>query len=626
MRSFGRSHILVSLSLGASVLALSAMQPAFSVGSQGIGQRYNDGLDSRHSVTSFINAAKSIGYTGSAWTAGRSSTNAWSDAMGAAVVGYFGHANAGLFQVDDAATDATDQFIGAGFETDVASTDSRFRWWGEYLPFTDVDDVRLAVLAGCYTANADEIFGQFAEIGERKGIDSVVGFTDLVYYPGSTDLLGGLSACERKNACLVRENWTYQSSNLPEKKGISQMQLSHSRKVVSATFDDPNLVSAAGLVPVMKIAKDAGLHSLADEHLSVPTDKGANPGLKVASLVAGMVAGADSIDDMGLLRHGGMGRIFNNAYAPSTLGSFLREFTFGHVRQLDAIASRFLLNLDATTPLLGETCQSLVMVDVDDTIIEVHGYAKQGAAHGYSGVRGLNALIGTVSGPDFAPVICGGRLRKGNAGSPRGAARLITDVLTLVGRSSLTGRKVLFRADSAFRGHPTISAALKAGADVSVTLRLDPAVRAAITKIPDDAWTKIQYPNAVQDEETGKWISDAEVAEMPFIAFAAQKKAHHTPGRLIVRRVPEANPKTPAGQGTLFDTWRFHAFFTTTDPKTLNTVAADKTHRAHAIIEQVNADLKSGPLAHLPEVILSPRSASRSQTARRDHEAVFAEW
>lgn len=185
MRSFGRSHILVSLSLGASVLALSAMQPAFSVGSQGIGQRYNDGLDSRHSVTSFINAAKSIGYTGSAWTAGRSSTNAWSDAMGAAVVGYFGHANAGLFQVDDAATDATDQFIGAGFETDVASTDSRFRWWGEYLPFTDVDDVRLAVLAGCYTANADEIFGQFAEIGERKGIDSVVGFTDLVYYPSA---------------------------------------------------------------------------------------------------------------------------------------------------------------------------------------------------------------------------------------------------------------------------------------------------------------------------------------------------------------------------------------------------------------------------------------------------------
>ena len=110
-------------------------------------------------------------------------------------------------------------------------------------------------------------------------------------------------------------------------------------------FDDPNLVSAAGLVPVLALADGAGLRRLADEHLSVPTDKGANAGLKVASLVAGMVAGADSIDDMALLRHGGMGRIFAKAYAPSTLGSFLRAFTFGHVRQLDAVAARFLLAL-----------------------------------------------------------------------------------------------------------------------------------------------------------------------------------------------------------------------------------------------------------------------------------------
>ena len=110
-------------------------------------------------------------------------------------------------------------------------------------------------------------------------------------------------------------------------------------------FDDPNLVSAAGLVPVLALADRAGLRRLADEHLSVPTDKGANAGLKVASLVAGMVAGADSIDDMALLRHGGMGRIFARAYAPSTLGSFLRAFTFGHVRQLDAVAARFLLAL-----------------------------------------------------------------------------------------------------------------------------------------------------------------------------------------------------------------------------------------------------------------------------------------
>ncbi len=100
------------------------------------------------------------------------------------------------------------------------------------------------------------------------------------------------------------------------------------------------------------MAESAGLRDLADEHLTVPTDKGANAGLKVASLVAGMVAGADSIDDMALLRHGGMGRVFTQAYAPSTLGSFLRAFAFGHVRQLDAVASRFLIGLAGLTRLL----------------------------------------------------------------------------------------------------------------------------------------------------------------------------------------------------------------------------------------------------------------------------------
>src|SRR3954452_2359934 len=119
------------------------------------------------------------------------------------------------------------------------------------------------------------------------------------------------------------------------------MRLSHTPRAVRAEFDDPNLVSSAGLVPAMALAESVGLRGLADEWLSVPTDKGANAGLKVSSLVAGMVADADSIDDMALLRHGGMGRVFDHAYAPSTLGSFLRACTFGHVRQLDAVASRF---------------------------------------------------------------------------------------------------------------------------------------------------------------------------------------------------------------------------------------------------------------------------------------------
>lgn len=160
------------------------------------------------------------------------------------------------------------------------------------------------------------------------------------------------------------------------------MQLCHTSAATSALFDDPNLVSSAGLVPVLALARSAGLQDLAQHHLSVPSDKGANAGLKVSSLVAGMVAGADSIDDMALLRHGAMGRVFAGAYAPSTLGSFLRSFTFGHVRQLDAVASRFLGRLGARTPLLQlhDTAAERVMIDIDDTIIEVHGYAKQARA------------------------------------------------------------------------------------------------------------------------------------------------------------------------------------------------------------------------------------------------------
>src|SRR5439155_15924166 len=174
------------------------------------------------------------------------------------------------------------------------------------------------------------------------------------------------------------------------------MQLSHTRPVVSAVFDEPNLVSSAGLVPVMALAGKARLCELADERLSVPTDKGANPGLELSSLVAGMVAGADSIEDMALLRHGGMGTVFAGAYAPSTLGSFLRSFTFGHVRQADAVASRFLINLAEHTQLFGGRDDTgAVMVDLDDTIIEVLGDSNQGAAFGYSGVRGLNALLAT---------------------------------------------------------------------------------------------------------------------------------------------------------------------------------------------------------------------------------------
>lgn len=375
------------------------------------------------------------------------------------------------------------------------------------------------------------------------------------------------------------------------------MQLSHIRPVAAARFDDPNLVSCAGLVPMAALAQECGLAMLADEHLSVPTDKGSNAGAKVASLVAGMVAGADSIDDMALLRHGAMGTVFDRPYAPSTLGSFLREFAFGHVRQLDAVASRLLARLHARTPVLAGI-DGPVMVDLDDTIIEVHGYAKQGSGYGYSGVRGLNALIATVTTEHAAPVITGQRLRKGACGSPRGAARIIGDTLATVKRlrSPESTGKPLMRADSAFYGYPSVAAALRGGADVSVTVRLDPKVKAAIAEIADDAWTSIEYTDAIYDETTHQWISRAEVAEIGFTAFSSRKASEHIAGRLVVRRIPDLNHNDD-GQATLFDVWRFHAFFTTTD---LDTVTADKAHRGHAIIEQVHADLKSSALAHLP--------------------------
>jgi hypothetical protein len=397
------------------------------------------------------------------------------------------------------------------------------------------------------------------------------------------------------------------------------MKLSHTLARTSVVFDDPNLVSSAGLVPVLALADRAGLPELAERHLTVPTDKGANAGLKVASLVAGMVAGADSIDDMAVLRHGGMGRLFTRAYAPSTLGSFLRRFTFGHIRQLDAIAARFLVALAGLTRLtVAPTgCAALegrpgyAMLDVDDTIIEVHGHGKQGAGFGYSRVRGLNALLATLSSEVSGPVIVAQRLRKGACNSSRGAKRLVGDAVKQARRLLGPQATVLVRMDSAFYGRGAVHAALAGGAAVSVTVRMNAQIKAAITAIDAEAWTTIEYTDAVFDEASGCWVSRAEVAEIAFTAFAAQKKADQVTGRLVVRRIPDVNADTlaAAGQGTLFDVWRFHAFFTTADPAILDTIAADATHRAHAIIEQVHADLKGSALAHLPSGVFTANAA-----------------
>jgi len=374
---------------------------------------------------------------------------------------------------------------------------------------------------------------------------------------------------------------------------------------LTAGFDDPNLVSCAGLVPVMTLAERAGLHDLARAHVRVPGAAGSNAGVKVAALVAGMVAGADTIDAMDLLRHGGMGRVLTAGRAPSTLGTFLRSFTFGHVRQLDAVASRLLVNLAGSAPLLVGADQ-VAYLDIDDTIKATYGYAKQGAGYGYSGVKGLNALLAIVSTPVSAPVIAATRLRRGATNSAKGAARLVADALVTAAKAGATGQ-VTVRADSAYYNHDVITAARTGGARFSITARMDPAVTRAITQIPDTAWVGIKYPHAIYDQDEHRWVSDAEVAEIGFTAFTSRRHSEHIGARLIVRRVKRLNPTTvPAGQGALFTTWRHHAVFTDSAESML---AAEATHRDHAIVEKVIAELKNGPLAHLPSGRINANAA-----------------
>ena len=367
------------------------------------------------------------------------------------------------------------------------------------------------------------------------------------------------------------------------------MRVCHS---FTAAFDDPNLVSCAGLAPVLALAEQAGLARLVAEHVKIAKPAGVNAGVKVSCLVAGMVAGADSITDMDLLRHGGMGRLFDGVRAPSTLGTFLRSFTFGHVRQLDAVASRLLVTLAAQTPLLPGAGQ-IAYIDVDDTVRSTFGYAKAGAGRGYTGVKGLNALIATISTPLAAPVIAAVRLRKGSTNSVRGAHRLVADALVTATKAGGCGLRVL-RADSAFYNHQVIAACGRHKASFSITARQDCAVRKAIAGIDPNAWTSIKYTNAVFDTDQQRWISQAEVAEVEYTAFTSRPKVERVTARLIVRRVPDLNP---AHQDELFTVHRYHAVFTNSP---LSMLAAEKAHRGHAIVEQVIADLKDSALAHLP--------------------------
>ena len=385
------------------------------------------------------------------------------------------------------------------------------------------------------------------------------------------------------------------------------MRVCHSLEPV---FDDPNLIAFGGLPAVMSVAEQAGLSDLVGEHVTVPGTAGANAAVKVSAIVAGLVVGADSISDLDVLRHGGMGRVFADLRAPTTLGTHLRGYRFGHVRQLDAVASRLLASLAKVSPILTGADQ-LVYLDVDDTIRETHGYHKQGAAYGYSRVKGLNAQVAILSTPLAAPVIAATRLRKGNIDSGHGAARLIADSLATLRRATTTGL-VVVRADSAYFRHDVVAAATAGGAMFSVTARLNKAVVKAIAGIQESAWTAIRYPNAIFDEEQQRWISDAEVAEVPFTAFTSHRKHEHVTARLIIRRVKRLNPKVATTQGELVPGYRYHAVFTNV---TLGLVEAEATHRDHAVIEAVFADLKDGPLAHAPSGKFTANAAWLALTA-----------
>jgi hypothetical protein len=386
------------------------------------------------------------------------------------------------------------------------------------------------------------------------------------------------------------------------------MQLSQIPRV-AATFDDVNLLPSAGLVPVMRLARRAGLESLVRRIVTVPGGAGVNAAAKVASIVAGMLTGADSILDMDAVREGAVGKVLPGVKAPSTLGTFLRAFTFGHVRQLGAVAAGFLIALAQLVPMLtghDDHRDAVTWLDTDDTMRETHGYAKQGVGYGYNKVKGLNALLGIVSTAVSAPIIVAHRLRQGTVSSARGAGKFLADAIAAARRVG-AGPVIRCRLDSAFYNHSVVAAIRKARAQFSITARMDKAVQKAISSIPENAWVSIKYPTAIYDQDEQRWISDAQVAETTYTAFTSRAHRHHVTARLIVRRVKRLNPKTaPPGQDELFSVYRYHAVFTdSTEPMLL----AEAHHRDHAIIEQVIADLKSSALKHFPSASFNANGA-----------------
>jgi hypothetical protein len=374
-------------------------------------------------------------------------------------------------------------------------------------------------------------------------------------------------------------------------------------------FDDGNLVSYAGLVPLLALAERTGLSGLLDEHVRFVCERvksgAANPTPKLTSVIAGMACGADSIDDLDVIRSGGMKQLFHQVYAPATVGILLREFTHGHTRQLSAVLRRHLVALAGQTPVLDGIAERC-FIDIDSLLRPVYGRAKQGASFGHTKIsgktvlrRGLSPLAVTISTTTAAPVLAGVRLRAGRAASSRGASSMVTEALTTAIAAGASPSTMLVRGDSAYCAGTIVTAIVRTGARFSITIARNPAVDTAIAAISDDQYIPVRYPGAVIDPDTGELISDAHVAETEYTAFAGTR--HEITGRLIVRRVLDANTQDP-----LFPVWRYHPFFTnTTEPLT----AADLTHRRHAICETVWSDLIDGPWAHQPSGLFAANAA-----------------
>jgi len=357
------------------------------------------------------------------------------------------------------------------------------------------------------------------------------------------------------------------------------VRASHDLARVSVTYDEPNLVSSAGLLPAAALAQKLGVAELVEQRVRLG-EHGANGGTKALSVVGSMLAGGDSIDDVALLRAGASPELFDQTRAPSTIGTWLRAFKWSNVRELDAVTRGLLARtwaagagpLDPGGPLT---------FDLDSTVCEVHGRDKQGADFGYTKVRGYHPQLATLA--ETGQVVFS-RMRGGSAYAARGAKSFLTETVSRLRAAGASG-PLTVRADSAFYSRAMLSTARKFDVRFSITARQDKRIRAAIEAIPDDAWVPIPYWLSTPE------VSGADVAETPYTAFAGTTDAVEV--RLVVRRVRP----TPGSQLALFTAWDYHAMVTDRDGELLE-LEAD--HRRHAIVEQSIAELKSAGLAHLP--------------------------